>query len=105
MKTLSKKEIFLILTPFIVGPLFIVTVYINHALFDNQIINARQAIGHEMLYFLTGLISLLIQVPLVIRWLFKKQWKPALLCVISAIVFWASIMFGGLQGAAIFYAT
>jgi len=105
MKALIKKEIILISTPFISGVLFIATVFINHGLFDSQIINARQAIGHEMIVFIIGLIALLFLLPLATRWLFKKQWKAALLCVTSAIIFWASIMFGGSQGAAIFYAT
>jgi len=105
MKALSKKEIILISTPIISGGLFIAAVFINHILFDSQIINARQAIGHEMLFILIGLIALLIQPPLAIKWLFQKQWKPASLCVASAIIFWVSILFGGSQGAALFYAT
>lgn len=105
MKHLSKKEIALILTPIITGVLFIATVFLNHALFDNQIITARKAIGSEMFFFLIGFITTIIQLPFIIKWLYKKQWKLASLCILSSVVFWSSIMFGGSQGAAIFHAT
>lgn len=101
MKTLSKKEIFIIAAPLISGVLFVAAVYINHILFDNQLINARQAVGHEILFFLTGLVIILVQLPLVIKWLINKQWKPALLCIISAIIFFVCIMFGGSQGKSV----
>jgi len=42
MKALSKKEIILISTPIISGVLFIAAVFINHILFDSQIINTRR---------------------------------------------------------------
>ena len=105
MSNLSKKEITIIFTPFIAGAWFVITVFLNHALFDNQIITARQAVGYEWLIFLIGFIAIIVQLPFTIRWLFKKQWKPAFFCVVSATTFWASIMFGASQGAAIFYAT
>ena len=105
MTKLSKKEIALMLTPIIFGLLFVATVFIDHALFKSQVITARQAIGHEMLFFLIGFLATIIQLPIAIMWLFKKRWKSALLCIASAAVFWASIIFGALQGAAMFCAT
>jgi len=105
MSNISKKEIVFIIVPIVTGILFVTTVFLNHVLFDNQFITARQAAGFELIFFLPGFFTTIVQIPFVILWLFKKQWKILILCVASFIVFWGCIMFGGSQGAAIFYAT
>ena len=87
------------------GILFIAMVFANHALFKSGYITARQAIGYEMLFVIPGLIASFMQLLYVIKSLLKKNWQQALLCVISAAIFWVCMSYGISQGAAIVYAT
>jgi hypothetical protein len=105
MKSLSKKEMAMLISPILAGACFIATVFLNHALFRNQIISVRQAIGHEIFVFLIGLFTIILLFAFSVKWLFKKQWGMVLLCIVGITVFWLSVIYGRSQGAAMFYAT
>jgi len=104
-KALSRKELLLLLLPIICGMLFVTAVFLNQLFFKNQIISTRQAIGYEFIFFLLGFIVTAIQLAFATKCLFNKQWKLVFLCLSSTLLFWAMIIFGRSQGAALFYAT
>ena len=105
MNKLSRAEIVILLTPLLTSLLFVMIVPISHWLFQNQIISARQAIGHELIIFGIGLLAIIIMCPLAIKWIIKKRWRLFLFGTVSTALFWIGVAYGRLQGAAMFYAT
>jgi hypothetical protein len=100
-----KKELFLIILPGICGLLLLVISQIDLYFFGERIITARQAVGHEIIFFLGGLCSSLILFVLSIKWLFSNRWKQALIGVTSSLSFCIFFMIAGANGAAILNAT
>ena len=70
-------------------------------LFKQHIITARQAIGHELVFYLVGVGSFIVQIAASIRWLLSKKYKLALFSTLTVIAFFVFILIAlviGLMG-------
>ena len=89
---LSKNQFSVIVVPIVCGVLFVVAAYMKALVF-------------EFLLFFIGLLVLIVQIPFIIKWCYKKEFKLVLLCFASTIIFFGLILFGGYFDATLFYAT
>ena len=105
IETLSCKEKMLILTPVIAGLLFVMLVFVNHQLFLERVISARQAAGAELFIVVIVVVAGVRQCFVAIKRLRQKRRRPALLCLLSCLLFCLLLVLGQSLGAAIFYAT
>ncbi len=91
--------------PAVMGALFPALVKLNHWMFQQSTINARDAIGIEMLFLAICALTVVAQLPLAIVWICKRKWWR-LPCILVSVVVCIVLVIVGVQcGAAILYAT
>jgi len=91
--------------PAVCGLLLVVTAGLDGVLFDRGVITGRQAVGHEMVFLLSGFLGLFAQLYFAVKWLLAKRWRPILLSLASGMAFLACLGVISALGAATFYAT
>lgn len=100
------KEAIVIWLPAVSGMLLVGAAALDLLLLEKGLITSgRQAVGHEMIFLLSGFLGLFAQLYFGVKWLLAKRWKPILLSMVSGGVFFASLVAAASFGAAIFYAT
>ena len=100
-----QKEVLMALSPTLWGGLLWIVTQIDLYLFAQGSITARQAIGHEALFFIFGLGSTLIVFVLCLKWLFAKHWLFAGLGLPGIFGFFLFLALTAKSGAAILNAT
>jgi hypothetical protein len=100
-----KKNYAIACCPAVFGLLLLTAAHLDIYLYGKGIISVRQAIGHEALYFLLGVVSALAVFALSIKWLVTRKWLLACFGFISATGFFVFFILAGESGAAILHAT
>lgn len=105
MKLKNPTDIFIALSPGLTGLGLYGMALLDIALFKSGDISARQAIGHELLFFIFGLLATLFVIARIGFWLKDRKFKLFGLGIVSVLAFFWFFSLAGEQGAAILNAT
>ncbi len=94
-----------IFAPAVSGLVLLSVVFFNLYLFKAGAIEVRTMLALEVPVLLIGFLSCFVSLIGVVCWLFMKQWRAALYCAASVIVFLASYLVAGVNGGAFLNAT
>tara|TARA_R110000751_G_scaffold282208_1_gene385249 strand:- start:1432 stop:1737 length:306 start_codon:yes stop_codon:yes gene_type:complete len=94
-----------IFAPAVSGLVLLSVVFFNLYLFKAGAIEVRTMLALEVPVLLIGFLSCFVSLIGVVCWLFMKQWRTALYCAASVIVFLASYLVAGVNGGAFLNAT